>query len=167
MIRVVVDDLAFVEADAVVRPATASLEPTVPGLRRLDQVGGPGFWDHAQLHGELAPGAAVVTPAGDLPCEFVIHAIIRSATESVSAATVRRALTSVLQRAADWQLAHLTVPPLGTGAGNLSAEAAADAMCAVLRECLGRTAYPKHVTIVVETEDEKQVFDARVARITL
>ena len=41
MIRVVVDDLGFFPADAIVRPATTQLEPTTPALRRLEQMGGP------------------------------------------------------------------------------------------------------------------------------
>ena len=39
MIRVVVDDIAFVPADAVVRPATSLLEPTTAALRHLEHGG--------------------------------------------------------------------------------------------------------------------------------
>ena len=44
MIRVVVDDIAFVPAAPVIRPATTTLEPTAAALRHLEQVGGPAFW---------------------------------------------------------------------------------------------------------------------------
>lgn len=164
MIRVAVDDLAFVAADAVVRPATTSLEPTTPALRRLEQVGGPGLLAQLRLTQELAVGAAVVTGAGDLTAEFVIHAIIRSPREPVTASGVRRALRSVLQRAEDWQLNRLALPPLGTGAGNLTLEDAADAMLAILAEARA-TACPEDILIVVETDEEKQVFDARLRRL--
>ncbi len=40
MIRVVVDDLTFLSADAIVRPATTRLDPTTPAVRRLETVGG-------------------------------------------------------------------------------------------------------------------------------
>src|SRR2546427_7958578 len=40
VIRVVVDDLAFLACDAIVRPATTRLDPTTPMVRRLEQVGG-------------------------------------------------------------------------------------------------------------------------------
>jgi O-acetyl-ADP-ribose deacetylase (regulator of RNase III) len=160
VIRVVVDDLAFVVADAVVRPATTLLEPTTPSLRRLEQVGGAGFWQSLRIERELAVGSAVVTAAGQLSAELVIHAIIRSATEPVSRDSVRRALTAVLQRAADWQLAHLAVPPLGTGAGNLALEDAAGAMAGALAALPGTGEYPRDVTIVVETDAERAVFEA-------
>ena len=164
MIDVVVDDIAFAEADAIVRPATALLEPTTPELRRIEQVGGAPFWEQIRVQDELGVGSAVVTGGGDLAVEFVIHAIIRSAREPVSAHTVRRALVSAMQRANDWQLAHLAVPPLGTGAGNLSLEASAEAMRAAFDETLGRTSFPRQVTLVVGSPDEQHVFAAQVAR---
>lgn len=160
MIRVVVDDLAFVSADAVVRPSTAALEPTARSLRRLEQVGGPAFWKQLKLKKELAVGAAVVTGAGDLPYEFVIHAVVKSSTVQVSPAGVRLALKSSLQRAADWQLARIAIPPLGTGAGNLSIEDAAQLMIDVLRNELPGATYPEEVCIVVESEGDRAIFEA-------
>lgn len=164
MIRVVVDDLAFVTADAIIRPATALLEPTTPGLRRLEQVGGTAFLEQTRTERELAVGSAVVTGGGALEVELVIHAIIRSATEPVSRDTVRRALTAALQRAADWQLAHLATPLLGTGAGNLPLEDAADVLGAVLTSVPGPRGFPREVTIVVETDEERQVVEAYIRK---
>jgi O-acetyl-ADP-ribose deacetylase (regulator of RNase III) len=164
VIEVVVDDVAFVAADAIVRPATASLEPTTPMLSRLEQVGGAAFREQLQVIQELAVGSAVVTGGGDLPAEFVIHAIISSTTEPVSLAGVRRALVSSIQRAADWQLVHLSLPPLGTGAGNLDLEDAAHAMLGVLGEAMDRSPYPERVTIVVENAGEKEVFEGFMQR---
>jgi hypothetical protein len=90
VIQVVVDDIAFVHADAVIRPATATLEPTASALRHLELVGGPAFASLLRVQQPLAVGAAVVTGSGELSAEFVIHAVIRSVTEPVSATTVRR-----------------------------------------------------------------------------
>jgi O-acetyl-ADP-ribose deacetylase (regulator of RNase III) len=165
VISVVVDDIAFVEADAVVRPATDTLEPTSSALRHLEQVGGPGFQQQLQVQHELAVGAAVVTAGGDLPSEFVIHAVIRSVQEPVSALSVRRALTSALQRAVDWELKRVAVPPLGTGAGNLTVDDAATVMIDVLSHHLAVNDYPSDVRIVVETEDDKRLFDALLRRL--
>jgi O-acetyl-ADP-ribose deacetylase (regulator of RNase III) len=160
VIRVVVDDLAFVAADAIVRPATTFLEPTTPALRRLEEIAGAAFLQALRVERELAVGSAVVTGAGALASELVIHAVIRSATEPVSRDSVRRALTAALQRAADWQLAHVALPPLGTGAGNLSLEDAAGAMAASLAAVPGPEGFPRDVTVVVETDDERRVFEA-------
>lgn len=164
MIRVVVDDLGFFPADAIVRPATTHLEPTTPALRRLEQMGGPEFQRQLDMHTELVVGAAVVTAAGgDLPAEFVIHAIIQSREEPVSRRGVARAWRSALERARQWGFARLSVPPLGTGAGNLSIEDAAEILVAELNE-QPPDAAPADVAIVVETEEQRDVFEGALRR---
>ncbi len=160
MIRVVVDDLAFVPADAVVRPSTASLEPTSKTLRRLEQIGGPTFWRQLEASQTLDVGAAVVTGAGELAADLVIHAVIMSPTEPVTTGGVRRALVSVLQRAMDWKLGRVTMPLLGTGAGNKSREDAAQIMADVFAVELQAVTYPQEVCIVVDTEEDRAIVEA-------
>jgi O-acetyl-ADP-ribose deacetylase (regulator of RNase III) len=161
VIRVVVDDLAFLEADAIVRPATARLDPTTPVVRRLEKVGGSEFLSRMQLQKELAVGAAVVTAGGgDLPAEFVIHAVIQSDTEPVTQEAVARAWRSVLERAQEWEFARLTVPPIGIGAGNLALEDAAAIMATVLKSHVGLAPFPTDVCIVVETPEDREAFEA-------
>jgi O-acetyl-ADP-ribose deacetylase (regulator of RNase III) len=165
VIRVVVDDLAFLACDAIVRPATTRLDPTTPGVRRLEQVGGREFIGRLQVHKDLAVGSAVVTGGGgDLPAEFVIHAVIRSDIEPVSPGSVARAWLSALQRAQEWEFAHLTVPPLGTGAGNLSLEDAAEIMVTVLQSHVETAAYPANVSIVVESDEDREAVEAALRR---
>src|SRR5256885_11155606 len=52
----------------------------------------------------------------------VIHAVIQSDTEPVTRDGVARAWRSTLQQAQEWEFTSLTVPPIGTGAGNLSVD---------------------------------------------
>jgi O-acetyl-ADP-ribose deacetylase (regulator of RNase III) len=165
VISVVVDDLAFVKCDAIVRPATARLEPTTPVARRLEQFGGADFLRRLRLHNDLAVGAAVVTGAGgDLAAEFVIHAVIQSDTEPVSRRSVEVGWRSVLQRAREWEFARLTAPPIGTGAGNLTIEDAADIMVTVAAGGVADDAFPREVTFVVESPDDRDVFEAALRR---
>ena len=165
MIRVVVDDLAFLAAEALVRPATTRLDPTTPAVRRLETVGGPEFTDRLRLQKELPVGAAVVTASGgDLPTEFVIHAVIQSDTEPVTRDGVARAWRSTLQQAQEWEFTSLSVPPLGTGAGNLSIEDAADLMVPILRAHLGNATFPANVSIVVETAADRDAFEAALRK---
>lgn len=161
MIRVVVDDLAFLETDAIVRPATARLDPTTPTVRRLEKVGGPEFLGHLRLQKDLAVGAAVVTGGGgDLPAEFVIHAVIQSDTEPVTREAVARAWLSALERAREWEFARLTVPPIGIGAGNLALEDAAAIMATVVKSHIGQAPFPSDICIVVETPEDREAFEA-------
>ena len=165
MIRVVVEDLAFLAAEAVVRPATTRLDPTTPAVRRLEVVGGSQFAGHLRLHKELPVGAAVVTAGGgDLSAEFVIHAVIQSDNEPVTRDGVARAWRSTLQQAREWEFSSLTVPPIGIGAGNLSIEDAADIMVPILKQHLGTEAFPADVAIVVERPEDRDTFEAALRR---
>jgi O-acetyl-ADP-ribose deacetylase (regulator of RNase III) len=161
VIRVVVDDLAFLETDAIVRPATARLDPTTPAVRRLETIGGSEFLNRLRLQKELAVGAAVVTAGGgNLPAEFVIHAVIQSDSEPVTREAVARAWLSALERAREWEFDRVTVPPIGTGAGNLALEDAASIMVTVLKSHIGESPYPSDICIVVETPEDREAFEA-------
>jgi O-acetyl-ADP-ribose deacetylase (regulator of RNase III) len=160
-----VDDIASYAADALVRPATTRLDPTSAALRALETRGGHEFQRRIRLSHELAVGAAVVTAAGgDLPAEFVIHAVIRSETEPVTRGSVARAWLSTLHQAQEWQFAHLSAPPLGIGAGNLPLEDAAEIMATVLHAHRGGAEFPADVSFIVERAEDQEVFEAALQR---
>lgn len=163
MIAVRLDDLAFVRADAIARPVNAELRATTPVMRRLELAAGDGLLLQLRVNEPLEVGAAVVTGAGALDAELLIHAVVSSDTEPVSAGGVRRATTSALQRAADWQIGHLAFAPFGLGAGNLDAEESAEAMIGVIARQKDNAKRPGTLTIVVETAIEEQAFRDAVA----
>ncbi|MEO6528692.1 MAG: macro domain-containing protein [Gemmatimonadaceae bacterium] len=167
MIQVRVEDLAFYEGDAIIRPATATLGATTPLLRRLELAGGKGLLDHLVVSEPLAVGSAVVTGAGELRVELLVHAIVSSTTERVTRDGVRRAFRSALERATAWQLAAVAVPPLGLGAGNLDIDESASLMADELARHCAIAAYPQQVTLVAETTDEAHALEDAVARSTV
>jgi O-acetyl-ADP-ribose deacetylase (regulator of RNase III) len=152
MIEVRVEDLAFFEGNAIIRPSNANLDATTPLLRRLELAGGASLRAQLRVAEPLPVGAAVVTGAGDLPVELLVHAVVSSPTERVTREGVRRAFRSALERVQEWQLARVAVPPLGLGAGNLGLEESATLM---VEELLRRRAeFPTHLTVVAENDDE-------------
>jgi O-acetyl-ADP-ribose deacetylase (regulator of RNase III) len=164
VIEVRVEDLAFYFGDAIVRPATATLGATTPLLRRLELAAGTRLLDQLVLAEPLAVGSAVVTGAGDLPVDLLVHAIVSSETERVSREGVRRALRSALQRVLAWQIAEVAIPPFGLGAGNLDIDESAQLMADVLARHLDTGAYPTRVTLVAESPDEAFALESAVAR---
>jgi len=160
---VVVGDLASVAADAVVRPANGNLETITPALRRLELAAGPSFRRFCHAERELGVGAAVVTTAGDLTVELVVHAVIMTRLEPVTRAGVRRAAEAALRQAAQWHIATLALPPLGTGAGQLATEDAAAAVLDAVWEHGRAAEHPSTVIIVVETDAEREIFESALA----
>lgn len=164
MIEVRVEDLAFYSGNAIIRPATATLGATTPLLRRLELAGGPALLDQLKVSEPLPVGSAVVTAAGGLPVELLVHAIVTSPTERVTRDGVRRAFRSALERVRDWQIADVAVPPLGLGAGNLELEVSAEVMAGELVRHIRMSSFPKNVTLVAETPDEASALEHAIAR---
>ncbi|MBL8981187.1 MAG: macro domain-containing protein, partial [Gemmatimonadetes bacterium] len=157
---VAVDDPAFVACDALARPVNEALRATTTLGRRVESCAGPDVLAHAPQADRLDVGAAVVTQAGALEARLLIHAVVMTRDERVTASGVQRAMTSVLQRAADWGLRNVAVMPLGLGAGNLDIETSARAMIDAIRAWSPRVA-PKsalQVTFVVENDEEAAAF---------
>ena len=164
MIRVIVDDLALIQADAVIRPADETLNPISEVTSRLDQKAGPRFAEQRRLSASLKAGAAVVTASGDLPAPFVLHVVIRDADSGIKRDQVRRALQSAWERAKDWELGIIASPLVGAGTGDLSLEEAATLMAETFptgdRNC------PFELNIVVEREADRELVEAIVRRMT-
>ncbi|HWZ28184.1 MAG TPA: macro domain-containing protein [Gemmatimonadales bacterium] len=168
MIRAVVTDLARCPADAVVRPTSSHFDSLTPALERLDQAGGPGFRASLRVSSSLALGGAVVTAGGgELPAEFVIHAVIRDEpTKPPTRELVARAWRAALQQASEWQFAHVAAPLLGAdgGAGTLRAQDVVDLLIDVLEQHRARSTFPADVSFVVDNADEKALIEAAVRR---
>ena len=160
MIQVVVDDLAFVTADAVVRPADEVLNPVSPETSRLDRQAGERFSALRRVTTPLDAGAAVVTGGGDLAAPFVLHLVIRDSSHRTDRDIVRRALISAWQRAADWGLGLIAAPLVGAGAGQLSLEDAARLMVETFEAHRGAA----ELRIVLEREDDRALVEAIVQR---
>jgi O-acetyl-ADP-ribose deacetylase (regulator of RNase III) len=161
VIAVIVDDLALVQADAVVRPADELLQPVTAAMAALDRQGGERFAALRRVTAPLSAGAAVVTGGGDLAAPLVLHVVIRDQTGAGGREVVRRALVSAWQRAVDWGLSTVAAPLVGAGGGQLGPEEAA--------ELLGETfpsagAVPGRLSIVVDREDERSLIAAIVER---
>ena len=164
MIRVRIDDLAFFDGEAIVRPVNEDLGATTPLLRRLELAAGAQLHDQIHLHEPLPVGAAVVTSAGALHAELLIHAVVMSRTERVTADSVRRALTSALQRVESWEIRDIAIPPFGLGAGNLDVDESAQVMLSVITQHLGASTFPEDITLIAETPDEERALSAALQR---
>jgi O-acetyl-ADP-ribose deacetylase (regulator of RNase III) len=164
VIDVRVEDLAFCTGNAIVRPATSTLGATTPLLRRLELAGGKRLHDQLVVSDPLPIGSAVVTGAGELSVELLVHGIVSSATERVTRDGVRRAFRSALERLVAWQLADVAIPPFGLGAGNLDIDESAELMAEELARHCAVAAFPRRVTLVAETADEAQALEGALSR---
>lgn len=166
MIDVVVEDLAFMAVDAVLRPSSDTLDPVASASSRLDQLAGSAFAEERRIQSAMEIGSAVVTGGGNLTAPFVIHTIIRGDTSNATRDSVRRALTSAWQRAAAWGLDRIAGPPIGAGAGQLDLTDAAVLMAETFAAHCRHGRPPTSLQIVVERADDRDLIEAAVQRVT-
>lgn len=164
MIEVLRGELETVPAAAIVRPVSADFAPVTPAMRRFDLAAGDAVAEQCRLLGEIPIGSAVITAAGALDAELIVHVAVRSATENATRPVVRQGFINALRRVAEWEAAAVAVAPLGTGAGNLDAETAADIMLTVLAERVREGGGPERVILVVEDAYQDAAFAGAVAR---
>jgi O-acetyl-ADP-ribose deacetylase (regulator of RNase III) len=158
VIRVVVDNLATVRVDAIVRPATTTLTPVSPPIQDLEDLGAPSF-QSIRLETELAVGSAIVTEAGNLAANMVIHAIIAGETEPASEVSVRRAMDSILHRASAWHMTTVGLPLTDTGFGGISTETATRLMVSAIRSHENTTGFPQTMVLVVSSDQDKKMVE--------
>jgi O-acetyl-ADP-ribose deacetylase (regulator of RNase III) len=162
VIRVSVDDLVRIEADAVLRPTDETLAALTETISRLDEQAGPRFAEQRRVSSPLKAGAAVVTGGGDLTAPFVLHVVIRDPDAGVSREVVRRGLQSAWQRAADWELGVIASPLVGVGAGQLSVEEAATLLVETFPP--KTEGCPFELRIAVERDTDRELVEAIVRR---
>jgi O-acetyl-ADP-ribose deacetylase (regulator of RNase III) len=162
VIHVLLDDLALIKADAIIRPADETLGPTSPAMSRIDERAGPRFADQRRVSTPLKAGSAVVTGSGDLAAPFVLHVVIRDPDIQTGRDIVRRALVSAWQRATDWELGTIATPLVGADSGQLSVEEAVTLLAETFPA--SGQGFPGELTIVVDQEAERVLVEAILRR---
>ena len=162
MIIVETGSLASIQVEALVRAVNSDLDPVTPAARDLGLAAGSEILEQLHAMGEFPLGGAVITPGGEGASEFVIHIVILSQEEPITAAGVRRALLNGLRRAAHFGVQELALPMLGTGGGNLAAEVSAEAIAGALVEQRDAEGLPATVRVLVASDYELSVCEARL-----
>ena len=159
MIEVVLGDLAQQNAEAILRPIRADLDPVSAAGREVGRRAGADVEERLRAGGHVPVGGAVLTPGGGLPSMFLIHAVVGSVEEPQSQLSVERALRNGPARATDWGVTTLALPVMGLGAGSMEPEDAARAFVVVLREHVSGGRPPHELTVVAASEYERDLLE--------
>lgn len=119
-VRVVEADLTTMEVDVVVNAANERLAHGGGVAAALARAGGPSVQRDSNAwvaeHGELQPGQAAVTTAGDMPSQYIVHVVGPRYREGQdNAALLRGAVIAALQGAADLRARTVALPAISTG----------------------------------------------------
>lgn len=164
MISVRLGRLDEADTEGMLRPVRSDFAGVTSASRRVETGAGEAVRARLEGMGDLPVGGAVVTPGGDLATRFIIHIVLESAEETATPLGTRRALQNGLRRAQEWEMASLSLPPLGLGAGTLEPEDAARMVVDLLQDHLREGLPPSELVIVVETPYEEDLFRRLLAR---
>jgi O-acetyl-ADP-ribose deacetylase (regulator of RNase III) len=156
VIRIVEDNLANLAVAAVVRAADEYLAPVGPESVALDARGGDRLVRALTAQAPLEIGSAVITQAGDLAAEFVLHVIVQGEARPASRDSVRKALTSAWHRAEAWQLGAVAA---SLGGLALPLEESALLLVETFQERAGELVYPADLFVAVATPGERSAIE--------
>ena len=165
MIRTVQYSTADLAVDAIVRAADASLAPLGAASAALDDAAGPRFRDQRQVQAPLDAGAAVITAAGDLAAEFVLHLVLASDERPTTPDIVRRALVSAWHRAEGWGLTTVGAPVNAVAVADLSLETAVRLLIDTFHERRPESRFPAELQIIVTSPTELALVDSLLGSI--
>jgi len=148
-IRVVQGDITARETVAIVNAANNHLWMGSGVAGAIKAKGGDVIEKEAMAQGPIAVGEAVVTTAGALSNEYVIHAAGMGQDLRTSAEIIAEVTRNSLKRCAERQIESVAFPTIGTGVGGFSMAECARVMLENARAHLADNAYPSLVEFVI------------------
>lgn len=114
-IRLIQGDLTELQVGAIVNAANAQLILGGGVAGAIRSKGGPTIQQECDRIGGTTVGGAVITGAGNLPCDHVIHAVGPRHGEGNEDEKLRLATLNSLRRATENNLRSIAFPAISTG----------------------------------------------------
>jgi O-acetyl-ADP-ribose deacetylase (regulator of RNase III) len=162
VIEVRLGHLVDLSIGAFLRPIAADGSAATALSRRLEVAAGPAPADRLPSLGEFPVGSALITTAGALAAEYLVHIVVRSYDQPVTAEVVRRGLVNGFRRLDEWGIESVALPLFGTGAGNLDPEEAVGVVVPALLDSL--RSQPRRIVLMVENEYERDLVERALAQ---
>ena len=133
-VHFLVGDITKLEVDAIVNPANSEGEMGGGVAATIKKSGGKKIEKEAMALAPIPLGNAVVTSAGKLKCEYLIHApTMMVPFQRTSAEKIFSAVTAALQVSTELSIGKLAIPGMGTGTGRVPIDEATKAIADAIR----------------------------------
>jgi len=163
-IEVVLGDITTQHVDVIVNAANPSLMGGGGVDGAIHRAAGPQLLEACKIvrqqQGELAPGHAVITIAGDLPAKAVIHAVgpIWQGGEHHEARSLEDAYLNCLRLAAANGYQTIAFPAISTGVYGFPKAAAAAIAVTTVSDYLTRKPLPERVYFVCYDDENARLY---------
>jgi O-acetyl-ADP-ribose deacetylase (regulator of RNase III) len=159
-------DITDAEVDALVNAANAELWMGAGVAGAIKRKGGTVIEEDAMRQGPIEVGEAVLTVAGNLPANHVIHAATMGRDLKTDPEKIAQATKSSLAIAEKHKMVSIAFPALGTGVGGVPPEKSAEAMISTLVEHVkGGTSSLQKVLFVLYQDEAFKAFTEALKRL--
>ena len=156
-------DICDLEVDAIVNAANLSLWMATGVGGAIKRAGGDSIEFAAVRQAPVPIGGAIVTPAGALAAQFVIHAVSLDRDRRTSGAIIDAAVRSAFARARENNVTSIAFPALGTGVGGFPLDEAALVTVKAVRDELAQSPTIQHVIFAMRGAAAYQAFESALA----
>jgi O-acetyl-ADP-ribose deacetylase (regulator of RNase III) len=152
-------DITAQEVDAIVNAANTRLRLGAGVAGAIREQGGPAIQAECDAIGSVALGGAVATGAGRLRARYVIHAAGMEPGGGADEASVRAAVRSSFQLAAELGCRTLAMPAVGAGIGGFPMQRCAEVLLEEARAHLRGATSLAEIRFVLFGEPSYRVFE--------
>ena len=151
-IEIMYGDISEIQADGIICQANTDLEIEDRITRRLVDKGEDTIRDACNQFANVKKGDAVITTAGKLPAQFLIHTVITSMGDEVEEEDMMLGMRNALNLAKEKSLKTITMPLIGIGELGISIKRAAELMLAEIKRHLEAETSVERLIFVLEDE---------------
>jgi len=162
VMRLVQGDITDMEVDAFVFDITSDVRLGSGFGGAIQQRGGIAIQKELDAIGSCPTGEAVVTQAGILKADYIIHANGPKFRPEDEEGELRRATKAALARAEEKGVKRLAFPPIGTGLYQVPLDLCARVMVDTVAQHLSNGSNLEEVLFVAVDKRELKPFDARL-----
>ncbi len=158
ILRLVNGDVTVQQVGAIVYYAASNLVLGSGYGTAISVRGGPSIQKALSAMAPVEVGHAVITEAGNLPAQWIIHAVGPKFQEPDEENKLRATIKDALRRAEEKQVETIAFPPMGTGFYGISPEMCAKVMIEVIKDHLNGPTSIKEVLICLKDTRDKEPF---------
>jgi O-acetyl-ADP-ribose deacetylase (regulator of RNase III) len=161
-IRTVLGDITEQEADAIVNAANNHLWMGVGVAGAIKRKGGSEIEKEAMSKAPIPVGEAVVTKAGKLKAEYVIHAAVMGQDLITNEEYIKNATLNSLKRAEELKIKSIAFPAFGTGVGGFPVDECARIMIDGAKNFSKEAEFVKEVRFVLFDKKSYDIWSVRL-----
>ena len=162
-VRLTRDDVTDIEVDAFVYYAQSNLAIGTGFGTAISVRGGPTIQKELDQLAPVATGEAVVSDAGNLKAQYIIHAVGPKFQEEDTEAKLRKTVQSALERADEKEARRIAFPAMGAGYYGIAPDVSARVMLETFKDYLsGETRIEELIICVLDTP-QYNAFKAQLA----